>query len=100
MSANQLQGEAFVAYQPAESQATMHGYGGLAVVVAIVAMPVWLFRSRLQGETHSPIGFPFGFDLLRRPRFGFGALSIFLCVGAEAIGDLALTLHDSRYVNL
>ncbi|MCW2404610.1 fucose permease [Sphingobium sp. B1D7B] len=62
------------------------------MAVAIVALAVWLFRNRLKGETHSPISFPFGFDLLRRPRFGFGALSIFLYVGAEvSIGSLIVS---------
>ena len=50
---------------------------------------VWTFRDRLKGETHTPASLLGGFDLLKRPRFGFGALCIFLYVGAEvSIGSL------------
>ena len=48
-----------------------------------------MFRNKLPGEKHdhsSPLA---GFSLLKRPRFGFGALCIFLYVGAEvSIGSL------------
>lgn len=92
VSADQLSGQALVDYQRAESRAIVNGYLGLAAALAVVALAVWLFRSRLKGERHSPIAFPFGFDLLRRPRFGYGALSIFLYVGAEvAIGSLIVS---------
>ncbi|MET0292287.1 MAG: glucose/galactose MFS transporter, partial [Steroidobacteraceae bacterium] len=40
-----------------------------------------------------------GFDLLRRPRFGLGALSIFLYVGAEvAIGSLIVNYQMQPHV--
>lgn len=89
VSADQLSGQALIDYQRAESRAIVNGYLGLAAALAVVALAVWLFRHRLKGERHSPVAYPFGFDLLRRPRFGYGALSIFLYVGAEvAIGSL------------
>ena len=48
-----------------------------------------MFRNRLQGEQHDHGSALAGFKLLSRPRFGFGALCIFLYVGAEvAIGSL------------
>lgn len=89
VSAAELSGPALVAYQRAESQAIVNGYLGLAVALAIVAAVVWAFRNRLQGERHEAASFTAGFQLLRRPRFGLGALCIFLYVGAEvAIGSI------------
>jgi len=90
VSADQLSGAQLDAYRTAESQAIVHGYLGLAVALAIVAGAVWLFRNRLQGEQHEQSSLTAGFALLReRPRFSFGALCIFLYVGAEvSIGSL------------
>jgi len=66
-------------------------YLGLAVAITVVAGAVWLFRNRLQGEKHEASSGLAGFDLLKRPRFGFGALCIFLYVGAEvAIGSVVI----------
>jgi MFS transporter, FHS family, L-fucose permease len=92
MSADQLKGEALDAYRTAESQAIVNGYLGLAVALAIVAGAVWLFRNRLPREEHEESSGLAGLDLLlQRPRFGFGALCIFLYVGAEvAIGSLVV----------
>lgn len=89
VSADQLSGAELKAYQTAESQAIVNGYLGLAVALAVVAGAVWLFRNALKGEQHEASSGFAGFDLLRRPRFAFGALCIFLYVGAEvAIGSL------------
>ncbi|MXP42462.1 glucose/galactose MFS transporter [Altererythrobacter soli] len=89
VSAAELSGPALRAYQTAESQAIVNGYLGLALALAVVAGAVWLFRHRLQGERHEPGNLLGGFQLLKRPRFGYGAASIFLYVGAEvAIGSL------------
>jgi FHS family L-fucose permease-like MFS transporter len=89
VSADQLSGAELDAYRTAESQAIVHGYLGLAAALAVVALAVWLFRNRLKGERHEPSTSLAGFDLVKRPRFGFGALCIFLYVGAEvAIGSL------------
>jgi MFS transporter, FHS family, L-fucose permease len=89
VSAKQLSGTALDAYRTAESQAIVHGYLGLAVALAIVAGVVWLFRNALKGESHEQSSGLAGTDLLKRPRFGLGALCIFLYVGAEvSIGSL------------
>lgn len=89
VTADQLSGPALDAYRTAESQAIVHGYLGLAVALAIVAAAVWMFRNSLKGEAHQASGSLAGFDLLSRPRFAFGALCIFLYVGAEvSIGSL------------
>ena len=92
VSADQLSGAELDAYRTAESQAIVHGYLGIAVALAVVAGAVWLFRNRLQGERHEASAGLAGFDLLGRPRFGFGALCIFLYVGAEvSIGSLIVS---------
>ena len=88
-SAGELSGAALDAYRTAETQAIVNGYLGLAIAIAVVAGVVWLFRNALPAEQHMAGGGLAGIDLLTRPRFGFGALSIFLYVGAEvSIGSL------------
>ena len=64
-------------------------YLGLAAALGVLAALIWLRRKRLQ-EKHGPPGSSWkAFGLLRQRRFGFGALCIFLYVGAEvAIGSL------------
>lgn len=89
VTADQLSGVELDAYRTAESQAIVNGYLGIAVALAIVAGVVWIFRNALKGEKHEASEGLAGLDLLQRPRFGFGALCIFLYVGAEvAIGSL------------
>ncbi|GGD84862.1 MFS transporter [Tsuneonella deserti] len=92
VSADQLSGPELDAYRTAESQAIVHGYIGLAAALAVVAAVVFAFRNRLQGERHEAAAALGGFDLLKRPRFGYGALCIFLYVGAEvAIGSIIVS---------
>jgi MFS transporter, FHS family, L-fucose permease len=99
VSAKQLSGPELDAYRTAESQAIVHGYLGLAVALAIVAGVVWLFRNALKGETHEQSSGLAGLDLLKRPRFGFGALCIFLYVGAEvSIGSLIVNYLMQAHV--
>ena len=89
VTADQLSGVELDAYRTAETQAIVNGYLGIAVALAIVAGVVWMFRNALKGEKHDASEGLAGLDLLQRPRFGFGALCIFLYVGAEvAIGSL------------
>jgi MFS transporter, FHS family, L-fucose permease len=89
MSADKLSGAALDAYRTAETQAIVSGYLGLAVALAIVAAVVWYFRDKLKGESHEASSLLGGFQLMSRPRFGYGAACIFLYVGAEvAIGSL------------
>lgn len=92
LSASDLTGPALDAYRTAESQAIVGGYVAIAVMLAIVAAVVWAFRKKLQGERHEPSSGLGGLDLLKRKRFGFGALCIFLYVGAEvSIGSLIVS---------
>lgn len=98
VSAAELSGPALDAYRAAESRVIVHTYIGLAIALVVVAAVVWAFRNRLKGEAHEASTGLGGFDLLKRPRFGFGAMSIFLYVGAEvAIGSLIVSylMQDS-----
>jgi len=91
VTAADLSGAELAAYRTAESQVIVNGYLGIAAALAVVAIIVWLFRGRLKGERHEASQGFAGADLLKRPRFGFGALCIFLYVGAEvAIGSLVI----------
>lgn len=100
VSADQLSGAELDAYRTAESQAIVHGYIGLAVALAVVAAAVWMFRNRLQGEQHEKSSVAAGLTLLKeRPRFSFGALCIFLYVGAEvSIGSLIVNYLMQAHV--
>ena len=89
VTAAQLSGPALDAYRTAETQTIVNTYLGLAIALAIVAAVVWLFRNALKDEQHEQGSMFGGFSLLRQTRFGWGALCIFLYVGAEvAIGSL------------
>lgn len=99
VTADQLSGAELDAYRTAESQAIVNGYLGIAVALAIVAGVVWMFRNALKGEKHEASEGLAGLDLLQRPRFGFGALCIFLYVGAEvAIGSLIVNYLMQSHV--
>jgi len=84
-----LSAAALSSYRAAESQVVVQTYLGLAIALAVVAAMVWFYRGKLVEHT-SPQGSILGaFGLLARPRFAFGALCIFLYVGAEvAVGSL------------
>lgn len=99
VTADQLSGAELDAYRTAESQAIVNGYLGIAVALAIVAGVVWMFRNALKGEKHEASEGLAGLDLLQRPRFGYGALCIFLYVGAEvAIGSLIVNYLMQSHV--
>ena len=102
VTADQLSGAELAAYRTAESQAIVHGYLGIAVALAVVALVVWVFRNALKGEKHAHTSLRQGLALLKRPRFGDGALCIFLYVGAEvAIGSFIVNyLMQPHVLNL
>ena len=92
VSAAQLSGAELDGYRTAETGAIVRGYLGVAVALAVVAGVVWLFRDRLKGERHDSSSLAEGLALLKRTRFGFGSLCIFLYVGAEvAIGSFIVS---------
>ena len=89
---SQLTGAALSAFRTQETHVVVSTYLGLAVVLVLVAALVWLRRNRLVEARFEDVTFRHAFDLLRQRRFGFGALCIFLYVGAEvAIGSLIVS---------
>jgi FHS family L-fucose permease-like MFS transporter len=99
VKASELSGAALDAYRVAETQAVVHSYLGLALALAIVATVVFVNRNRLKGEHHDHGSVLKSFDLLARPRFGFGTLCIFLYVGAEvSIGSLIVNYMRQAHV--
>lgn len=85
-----LSGAALDAFRATETEIIGHTYLGLAIALAILAGGVWWRRNALvEAPGDAPTTLGFSFDLLSRPRFAFGALCIFIYVGAEvAIGSL------------
>ena len=99
VKASDLSGAALDAYRVASTQAVEHSYLGLAVALAVVAAVVFANRNRLQGEHHDHGSVLKSFDLLLQPRFGLGALCIFLYVGAEvAIGSFIVNYMKQPHV--
>jgi len=69
--------------------------GGLALLAGVF----WTLRRWLPEEGGSAGGRGVGLDLLARPRLAFGALAIFLYVGAEvAIGTLMVSYLEQKQV--
>jgi MFS transporter, FHS family, L-fucose permease len=100
---SQLAPAALAAFRAQETHVIVRTYLGLAAALVLVAAVVWMRRNRLQevrDEDHSIMGHPFA--LLRQRRFGFGALCIFLYVGAEvAIGSVTVNyLMQSNVLSL
>lgn len=77
------------AVRAAETRVIDHIYLGIATVLILVAVVVWMLRGRLV-EVRQPVTNPLhALDLLRRPRFSFGTVALFLYVGAEvALGSI------------
>jgi MFS transporter, FHS family, L-fucose permease len=89
LNAKSLSGAALAAYRTAETHMVVRTYLGLAAAVILVAAVVWSRRNRLPVHDAPTSNILRAFDLLKQPRFGLGALCIFLYVGAEvAIGSL------------
>jgi MFS transporter, FHS family, L-fucose permease len=84
-----LTGAVLDAYRTQETQVVVRTYLGLAAALMVVAAVVWTRRNRLPQPPADDTSILKAFDLLKRQRFGFGALCIFLYVGAEvAIGSI------------
>lgn len=84
-----LSGAALDAFRAEETRVVVQTYIGLAIALVIVAALVWHNRKKLV-ETPAPkVSILKAFELLRQPRFAFGAACIFLYVGAEvAVGSV------------
>jgi FHS family L-fucose permease-like MFS transporter len=86
-----LAGAARDAFLHAESQAIVRTYLALAGVLGLLALFVFLGRNRLVEKPAPTTNLMASFDLLRQTRFAFGALCIFLYVGAEvSIGSVLI----------
>jgi FHS family L-fucose permease-like MFS transporter len=84
-----LSGSTLDTFRAQETHVIVHTYIGLAIALMVVAGLVWLRRKRLVEEATPATNILHAFDLIRRPRFAFGTLCVFLYVGAEvAIGSL------------
>jgi FHS family L-fucose permease-like MFS transporter len=84
-----LSGAALDAYRSAETRVVVNTYIGLAIALAVVAALVWHNRNKLVEATSPKVSMLRAFELLRQPRFAFGAACIFLYVGAEvAVGSV------------
>jgi FHS family L-fucose permease-like MFS transporter len=89
VDAKSLTGAALTAYRATESHVVVTTYLGLALALLAVAAVVWSRRKLLPETPEASPNLLRSFDLLAQPRFGFGALCIFLYVGAEvAIGSV------------
>jgi MFS transporter, FHS family, L-fucose permease len=87
-----LSGAALDAFRGIETRVIVHTYLGLAVALLLLSVVVWLRRRALKETPTAQTPIVGAFNLLTRPRFAFGALCIFLYVGAEvAIGSLIVS---------
>jgi FHS family L-fucose permease-like MFS transporter len=97
-----LSGAALDAFRSAETRTVVHTYWGLAAALVVLAALVWLRRGALTEPPAAHTPMRRAFELLKRPRFGIGALCIFLYVGGEvAIGSIIVNyLMQSTVVGL
>jgi FHS family L-fucose permease-like MFS transporter len=94
-----LAGAALDAFRTRESHVIALTYAGLATALAAVAIFIWRRHTLLTERCAAGGSMLQAFDLLQRPRFGFGACSIFLYVGAEvAIGSVIVNFLMQRDV--
>jgi FHS family L-fucose permease-like MFS transporter len=78
-----LSGAALTAFRAQETHVITRAYLGIAAALAVVALAVWVNRKRLVEQKLASPPLLASFNLLMRPRFALGTLSIFLYVGAE-----------------
>jgi len=89
VDASSLSGAALDAYRAEETRVVVQTYIGLAVALVLVAALVWYNRTKLVESPAPHVSMMKAFELLRQPRFAFGAACIFLYVGAEvAVGSV------------
>jgi FHS family L-fucose permease-like MFS transporter len=76
-------------FRVTETRVVVNTYLALAAGIAVLALCVWVRRKALVETPAGRVPMLRSLELLTRPRFAFGALCIFLYVGAEvAIGSL------------
>ena len=95
-----LSDAAAAVFRAQESHLIVRVYIGLAAAILVVAAVVWTRRrslAEIPDDDPSALGHPGA--LLRRPRFAFGVLCIFLYVGAEvSIGSLIVFYLEQQSV--
>ena len=102
VDATRLVGDALAQFRTTETHVVVITYLGLAIALVILAALVFSGRKALTEGPADTTPILRAFALLARPRFGFGALCIFLYVGAEvAIGSMMVSyLMDSGTLGL
>jgi MFS transporter, FHS family, L-fucose permease len=95
-----LSAAAAAVFRAQESHLIVRVYIGLAAAILMVAAVVWTRRRSLKEiPDDDPSAFGHPGALLRRPRFAFGVLCIFLYVGAEvSIGSLIVFYLEQQSV--
>jgi MFS transporter, FHS family, L-fucose permease len=84
-----LTGQALAAFRTQQTQVVVRTYIGLATALTLIAASVWLARKKLVEAPSEMPTLRHYLSLLKLPRFSYGALCIFVYVGAEvAIGSL------------
>jgi MFS transporter, FHS family, L-fucose permease len=84
-----LSGSELSAYRTQATHIIESTYLGLAALLALLALLVWWYRNHLREQQSDASGWREAVSLLGLRRFRYGALCIFLYVGAEvAIGSL------------
>ncbi|HDS0918396.1 TPA: sugar MFS transporter [Pseudomonas putida] len=82
--------EALKAFLAEEAEVISNTYAGIAAALLVVACVVWAQRKQIPASSNPKPSNPLAaLNLLKRPRFAFGAACLFFYVGAEvAIGSL------------
>ncbi len=88
-----LTGATLDAFRAQEARVVVHTYIGIAIALLVVALAVFSQRNKLKEAPAEKMNIAAAFGLLRRPRFGCGALGIFLYVGAEVTVGSLLVLY-------
>lgn len=96
-----LSPSALVAFLAKEAQVISSTYAGIAIALFIVALIVWQQRKQIPASSNPHRANPLAaLNLLKQPRFAFGAACLFFYVGAEvAIGSLLTNflMQDSTF---
>jgi MFS transporter, FHS family, L-fucose permease len=94
-----LAGQALALFRTQETQVIVRTYIGLATALTLVAASVWIARNKLVETPSEMPTLQHYLSLLKLPRFSYGALCIFVYVGAEvAIGSLIVNYLEQKTV--
>lgn len=90
------------AYRGSETAIVRDIYLGIAAVLAVVALIFWARRNQLASDKPDKVGLWDSLSLLRQPRVRYGAIALFVYVGAEvSIGSILVSyLQQSSTLGL